>query len=148
MPSSSRRILVALVSGIALGIFLGELVAPLHWVAEAYIKLLQMTVLPYVTVSIIGGLGRLHLREARALGTRTGVVLASLWGLALLFMFLIPLAFPRTQNASFFSTTLVETREPFDFINLYIPSNPFQSLANNIVPAVVLFSVLVGLALT
>ena len=59
MPASSRRILVALVSGIALGIFLGDLVAPLHWVAEAYIKLLQMTVLPYVTVSIIGGLGRL-----------------------------------------------------------------------------------------
>ena len=27
---------------------------------------------------------------------------------------------------------------------LYIPSNPFHSLANNIVPAVVLFSVLVG----
>jgi hypothetical protein len=35
-----------------LGIFLGDLVAPLHWIAEAYIKLLQMTVLPYVTVSI------------------------------------------------------------------------------------------------
>jgi Na+/H+-dicarboxylate symporter/ABC-type amino acid transport substrate-binding protein len=147
MPSSSRRILVALVSGIGLGIFLGELVAPLHWVAEAYIKLLQMTVLPYVTVSIVGGLGRLRLREARVLGTRTGVVLASLWVLALVFMFLIPLAFPRTQNASFFSTTLVEQREPFDFINLYIPSNPFQSLADNIVPAVVLFSVLVGVAL-
>jgi Na+/H+-dicarboxylate symporter len=147
MPSSSRRILGALVSGIGLGIFLGELVAPLRWIAEAYVKLLQMTVLPYVTVSIIGGLGRLRLSEARALGARTGAVLATLWALALLFMFLIPLAFPRTQNASFFSTTLVETRPPFDFINLYIPSNPFHSLADNIVPAVVLFSVLVGIAL-
>ena len=147
MPSSSRRILVALVSGIALGIFLGDLVAPLHWVAEAYIKLLQMTVLPYVTVSIIGGLGRLRLGEARVLGTRTVAVLATLWGLAILFMFLIPLAFPTTQNASFFSTTLVEKPPPFDFIDLYIPSNPFRSLADNIVPAVVLFSVLLGIAL-
>ena len=147
MPSSSRRILVALVSGIALGIFLGDLVAPLHWVAEAYIKLLQMTVLPYVTVSIIGGLGRLRLGEARVLGTRTVAVLATLWGLAILFMFLIPLAFPSTQNASFFSTTLVEKPPPFDFIVLYIPSNPFRSLADNIVPAVVLFSVLLGIAL-
>src|SRR5688572_33235313 len=107
MPSSSSRILVALVSGVALGIFLGDRVAPLRWVAEAYIKLLQMTVLPYVTVSIIGGLGRLPLGEARVLGTRTLAVLATLWGLAILFMFLIPLAFPTTQNASFFSTTLV-----------------------------------------
>lgn len=147
MPSSSRHILIALVSGTALGIFLGQLVAPLHWVAEAYIKLLQMTVLPYVTVSIVAGLGRLRLSEARSLGTRTGAVLVTLWGLALLFMFLIPLAFPHTQNASFFSTTLVERRPPFNFIDLYIPSNPFHSLADNIVPAVVLFSVLVGIAL-
>ena len=147
MPSSSRHILIALASGIVLGIFLGELVAPLHWVAEAYIKLLQMTVLPYVTVSIVGGLGRLRLSEARLLGSRTGAVLATLWGLAILFMFLIPLVFPHTQNTSFFSTTLVQQRPPFDFIDLYIPSNPFHSLADNIVPAVVLFSLLVGIAL-
>src|SRR5262245_7542849 len=120
MPFSSRRLVLALVCGIGLGIFLGELVTPLGWVAEAYIKLLQMTVLPYVTVSIIGGLGRLQPAEARALGTRTGAVLALLWGLALLFMFLIPLAFPRTQNASFFSTTLIEKRQSFDFIDLYV----------------------------
>jgi Na+/H+-dicarboxylate symporter/ABC-type amino acid transport substrate-binding protein len=147
MPPSSRRILLALVSGIALGILLGDLVAPLHWVAEGYIKLLQMTVLPYVTVSIIGGLGRLRLGEARVMGTRTVAVLGTLWGLAILFMFLIPLAFPVTQNANFFSTTLIEKRPPFDFIDLYIPSNPFRSLADNIVPAVVLFSVLLGIAL-
>ena len=147
VPASSTRILVALASGIGLGIFLGDLVAPLHWIADAYIKLLQMTVLPYVTVSIIGGLGRLRLGDARVLGTRTVAVLATLWGVAILYMFLIPLAFPGTQNASFFSTTLVEKRPPFDFIDLYIPSNPFRSLAENIVPAVVLFAVLVGIAL-
>jgi|RhiMethySRZTD1v2_1073278.scaffolds.fasta_scaffold00763_15 Na+/H+-dicarboxylate symporter/ABC-type amino acid transport substrate-binding protein len=147
MPSSSRRLLLALAFGIGLGVFLGDLVTPLHWVAEAYIKLLQMTVLPYVTVSIIGGLGRLRPFEARVLGTRTGAVLAALWVLALFFMFLIPLAFPRTQSASFFSTTLVEKRQSFDFIDLYVPSNPFRSLADNIVPAVVLFSLLVGVAL-
>ena len=47
----------------------------------------------------------------------------------------------------FFSTSLVERRPPFDFVDLYIPSNPFHSLANNVVPAVVLFSVIVGVAL-
>ena len=47
----------------------------------------------------------------------------------------------------FFSTSLVEQRPPFNFLDLYIPSNPFYSLANNIVPAVVLFSVVVGVAL-
>ena len=50
------------------------------------------------------------------------------------------------ETASFFSTTLVERRPPFNFIDIFIPSNPFNSLANNIVPAVVLFSVFLGVA--
>jgi hypothetical protein len=42
---------------------------------------------------------------------------------------------------------LVNQPAPFNFVDLYIPSNPFNSLANNVVPAVVLFSVIVGVAL-
>ena len=59
----------------------------------------------------------------------------------------MPLTFPAIESASFFSTTLVEERPPVDFLALYIPSNPFHSLANNVVPAVVLFSALLGVAL-
>ena len=51
------------------------------------------------------------------------------------------------ETASFFSTTLLQPREHFDFLSLYIPANPFHSLANNIVPAVVLFSAALGVAL-
>ena len=145
--SSSHRILIGLAAGVLVGVFLGERTAPFQWAAEAYVKLLQMTVLPYVTVSIIAGLGRLRPAEARILGVRTGTIIGGLWLVALVFMFLIPLSFPVSQNASFFSTTIVERRAPFGFIDLYIPSNPFRSLAENIVPAVVLFSVLVGVAL-
>jgi Na+/H+-dicarboxylate symporter/ABC-type amino acid transport substrate-binding protein len=145
--SFSNRILVGLSAGIAVGLFLGEHALALKWAADGFVKLLQMTVLPYVTVSIVSSLGRLRYEDARALGIRTGAVLVGLWLLALVFAFLIPLSFPQVQNASFFSTTLIERRPPFDFIDLYIPSNPFHSLANNIVPAVVLFSVLLGVAL-
>ena len=35
----------------------------------------------------------------------------------------------------------------FAIVDIFIPSNPFNSLANNIVPAVVLFSVFLGIAL-
>ena len=66
-----------------------------------------------------------------------GALTLVLWGLSLGAVFVMPLAFPAIQSASFFSTTLVEERAPLDFIALYIPSNPFQSLANSIVPAVV-----------
>ncbi len=145
--SPSAQIAVGIAAGAALGLFAGERTAPLQSIADAYIKLLQMTVLPYVTVSIIGGLGALDAAQARALGRRVGLIMAGLWVVALAAVLLFPLMFPPNQNASFFSTTLLEEREAFDFLNLYIPTNPFYSLANNVVPAVVLFSMVVGVAL-
>jgi Na+/H+-dicarboxylate symporter/ABC-type amino acid transport substrate-binding protein len=143
----SRRIAIGVVAGFATGLFFGEYTAILQSVADGYIRLLQMTVLPYVTVSIISGLGSLDLKTARTLGKRVGAVLVLLWAAALVAALLVALTFPKHQSASFFSTTLLQDREGFDFLGLYIPTNPFNSLANNIVPAVVLFSLAVGLAL-
>src|SRR5262245_31874107 len=120
--SLSSRIGVGIVGGVAVGLFVGERAAALQIIADAYIKLLQMTVLPYVTVSIIGGLGSLDAARARELGKRVGIVLAIIWAIALAAVLLFPLMFPPHQNASFFSTTLVQEREAFDFLNLYIPT--------------------------
>jgi len=145
--SFTAKILCGLAAGIFTGIFLGERAAILKWAADGFVKLLQMTVLPYVTISIISGLGTLRPEQVHLLGRRAAAVIAGLWGLALGFAFLIPLTFPHVPNASFFSTTLVERTPPFNFVDLYIPANPFYSLANNVVPAVVLFSVVVGVAL-
>jgi Na+/H+-dicarboxylate symporter/ABC-type amino acid transport substrate-binding protein len=143
----SQQILAGLAAGVATGVFFGERTAVLSVAADGFVKLLQMTVLPYVTISIVSSLGSLDYAEARALGLRVGAVVVGLWMVALGFAFLIPIAFPAFENASFFSTALVDRRQPFDFVSLYIPANPFYSLANNIVPAVVLFSVVLGVAL-
>jgi len=145
--SSSTKILIGLLSGIFVGLFLGEHAGFFKVAADGFVKLLQMTVLPYITLSIIASLGALSYDQVKVLGLRAGAVLVGLWCFALIFTFLIPLAFPEAETASFFSTTLVQRRPPFNFVDLFIPSNPFYSLANNIVPAVVLFSVFVGVAL-
>ncbi len=145
--SFSVRILVGLVAGTALGIFLGDLVGPLDVVASGFVKLLQMTVLPYVIISIVSSLGSLSGQQAGRLGLRAGVVLAGLWLLGLGFALAMPLVFPALRQGSFFSTSLIHQPAPFDFVALYIPSNPFNSLANNIVPAVVLFAIVMGVAL-
>jgi Na+/H+-dicarboxylate symporter len=142
-----QKVLIGLISGLALGLFLGEYAAPLNFVADGYVKLLQMTVLPYVVISITSSLGALSAEQAKRLGIRVGLVLLALWVLAIAVAFAFPLAFPRIEGATFFSTTQIERRAPFDFIDLYIPANPFHSLANNVVPAVVLFSIVLGIAL-
>ena len=147
MTSSTRNILIGLGLGVLVGLFLGERAAILQFAADGYLRLLQMTVLPYVIVSLVTGIGSLDLKRARDLFLRVGALTLVLWGLGLAIVFVMPLAFPAIQSASFFSTTLVEERAPLDFVALYIPSNPFQSLANSIVPAVVLFSTFLGVAL-
>jgi plasmid stability protein len=62
--------------------------------ADAFVRLLQMSVLPYVTVSLIVGIGRLDPAGARRLFLRVGALVLVLWGLALAAVFLMPLAFP------------------------------------------------------
>src|SRR5688572_25850362 len=144
--SFSTKILVGLALGTLTGLFLGEEAAALEWAADGFVKLLQMMVLPYITVSIVASLGSLRPDELRTLGLRAMAVIGGLWLVALSLAFLVPLTFPQVQNAWFFSSSLVERRSEFDFIGLYIPANPFNSLANNVVPAVVLFSVVLGIA--
>ena len=145
--SLSARIVVGLVLGVGVGIFAGERAAVLEVVGEAFIQLLQMTVLPYVTVSLILGLGQLGYAEATSLARRAGGVLLVLWSISVALVVLMPLVFPHSESGAFFSAALVEEPPQFDFLGLYIPKNPFNALANSVVPAVVLFSVAVGVAL-
>ena len=143
----SLRIVLGLALGVLVGLFFGEGAGVLGIVAGGYVQLLRMTVLPYVTVSLIAGVGSLTATQARLMFTRVGAILLVIWALTLALVFLMPLTFPQWETASFFSTSLLEGHEPFDFLDLYIPANPFHSLANSIVPAVVFFSVVVGVAL-
>ena len=106
--SLSRKVLIGLGAGIGLGLFIGERAAALQIVADAYVKLLQMTVLPYVTLSLVGGLGSLSTTVAKRLGSRAILILVSLWAIALIVVLAFPLMFPRIQVASFFSTTLLD----------------------------------------
>ena len=53
---------------------------------------------------------------------------------------LFTLSFPGWESATFFSTSLVESAKEFDLVGLYIPTNPFASLSNSVVPAIVLFA--------
>jgi len=58
-----------------------------------------------------------------------------------------PLSFPDFDSASFFSHSLVEPRQALSLTDIYFTSNPFASLSQNVVPAVVLFSCLIGVGL-
>jgi Na+/H+-dicarboxylate symporter/ABC-type amino acid transport substrate-binding protein len=143
---TTNATLAALGLGALCGLFFGEATAPLTIVADAFIRLLQMAVLPYIVVSLTAAIGRLTGREARFIARTGGAVLLALWSLTLVLVVAMPLAFPE-QQGRFFSSSAVETPEGFDLLGLYIPANPFRSLSDNVVPAVVLFCLAIGTAL-
>jgi len=145
--SPFQRVIIALILGISTGIFVGEPAGSLEVIGDVYIRLLQMTVLPYVLVSIIGGLGRLDTAMASRIGMRAVKVIIIMWLSVMATLLLLPFAYPDWDTAGFFSTSMITEPAAFNFVKLYVPSNIFASLSETIVPAVVLFSLLMGVAL-
>jgi Na+/H+-dicarboxylate symporter/ABC-type amino acid transport substrate-binding protein len=145
--SLATKVLVGMALGVLAGLFFGEKAAVLKIGGDAFIQLLQMTVLPFVSVSLIAGVGRLTQEQAISLARKCGALLLVFWGIGFVTVMLAVMAYPSWQSASFFSASLAEESKPTNFLALYIPANPFYSLANNIVPAVVVFSIAVGIGL-
>ena len=143
----SLRILAGLLAGVAVGLFFGEGAAVLQPVADLYIRGMQMTVLPYLVLTLVGGLGQLDPATARRLGLQATALLSLLIVLACAVIVVMPLAYPALVSASFYSDTLIEPAQPFALGELYVPSNPFYAMANAVVPGLVLFSSAVGVAL-
>ena len=146
-PSLSAQVFIALGLGIFAGLFFGELIAPVKVVGDIFIGLLQMTVLPYILVSLIAGIGRLSYPDMRLLAVQGGRFVLLFWLIALAVTVGFTITLPNWESATFFSSSLVENPEQTDLVALYIPSNPFLSLSDSIVPAIVLFSLALGLAI-
>ncbi len=143
----SGRILIGLGLGLFTGLFFGEPAIVLQPVADIYIRLMQMPVLPYLITSLMIALGQLEVADAKQLARRGGALLLVTWVTASIVIAVLPLAFPPYDSASFYSDSLIQPATPFSLIDLYFPSNAFDSLARNVVPAVVLFSCLMGIGL-
>ena len=142
----SRKIVIGLTAGIACGLFFGEICGKLSIIGNAYIALMQMTVLPYIVLALIVNIGGLTLDTARHIAARAAVVMLALWGISVAVILLMPLALPEWKTGGFFSTSLLHPPDNVDFLSLYIPANPFRSLSENLVPAVVVFCICVGVA--
>ena len=107
--SMSQQVLIALLVGIAAGIFFGEETTRIKFFGDIYIGLLQMMVLPYIIISLIGGIGKLTLAQAKQLAKYAILVLLLMWGIIGTVLVLLPFALPELKSASFFSASLVQS---------------------------------------
>ena len=145
--SLSNQILLSVFVGAFVGLFIGEYAGALSFLGEAFIGLLQMTVLPFITLAQIANIGKLDPSEGRRFTAYSAVFFLVASALTLAVITMIPFALPVRESASFFSTSLIAEPPTIDFVKRFIPKNPFHSLANNVVPAVVIFCIAMGVAL-
>ena len=143
----TAKILAATVVGLLVGLFFGDYCSWLKWIGDGFIGLLQMAVLPYITLSLIVNIGRLNITQCWRLAKVAPVVMGGLWLLALGLLAVISWSFPTRQAGSLFSTSFLQDPPAYNWLELFIPSNPFHSLSSSAIPAVVVFSIGLGVAL-
>lgn len=139
--------LFAVLLGIGVGIFFGPMCGVLEPIGTAFIMLLQMVVLPYIPTLLMHGIGSLSPETAKKLFKRGWIFLAMLWlivfGMIYTLRVLIPVPFP-DPSADF---TVEKISFARNFLSYIIPQNPFYDLVNNVVPAIAVFSLIVGIAI-
>ncbi len=146
MPPS-LRIIIAMFIGLVVGATTSTVFVGVNEIANAFVMLLQMTALPYIALSLIIGIGGLSAIRVNSAIRKSLIILVSLITLVLFFILLAPIAFPNWQSADFYSLNTIKTAPEFDLIKLFIPTNPFYSFANGLIPSVVMFSIFVGIGL-
>ena len=144
---TSTRIIVAMFLGLIIGSFSVPLYSTVNHLANAFVMLLQMTALPYISLSLMVGIGGLSASKAKSALKVTLILVTLLIALMLCFILMAPLSFPNWQTAEFYSANTVKVSQEFNIIELFIPSNPFNAFANALIPAVVFFSVFIGVGL-
>lgn len=141
------QIVLGLLLGITCGLFFGEIVAPLGKIGQAFIMLLKMSILPYMSFSLIHAIGSLTPAQGKRVAYSGFFALLLIWALSLTVVYLVSYLFPAGETTMYHSELAAKGGERPEMLQLFIPINPIHALANDIVPAVVFFSLVFGVAL-
>ncbi len=139
-------LIIGAILGIAAGVFLGDYCKVLNPIGVGYVMLLQAPIYPLLVSALIHGLGTLSPCTFVRLFKRGWIFYLVAWGITLGAIFILIYAIPRVTAPSVIDPTQKE-QSTSSIIQLFLPANLFTDLASNFVPAVVIFSVLYGLAI-
>ena len=132
--------------GVIVGLFLGDLCSVFAPWENGYIMILKITTIPYLICAVIHGIGRLATSSAKQILQKGVLFIGCIWILNICLIYLTVFLFPHSQGAVHASYSTV-TPSTINFADLLIPDNIFYALANNMVPAIVIFGLLLGIAL-
>lgn len=147
-----KRILLALVLGVIVGLIWGEGAGQIRWLGDLFVRLIQMVVAPLVFVTIVSGV--ISLSDPKRLGS-IGVKAVSLYVLTSLTAVGLGLALALLiqpgAGVDFSGATPregLEAAQPFaGLIEMIVPTNPVAALASGQILAVIFFALILGAAI-
>lgn len=146
-----RKLLVAMILGIVLGIIFGEPINVIKPFGTIFLNLLKMAALPLVVVNLISGIASLD--DPKSFGRIGGKIMvyyfattvgAIIIGLVVGFLFKPGVGF---QLSGSYEGTISEIPSVGQTIVNLIPSNIFAALADGSFDKIVVFSAFVGIAI-
>ncbi|MEW6998290.1 cation:dicarboxylase symporter family transporter [Colwelliaceae bacterium BS250] len=140
-----NKIIIAMVLGLIIGFSTQFTLPVIETIGQGFVMLLQMTALPYISVSLIYGIGSMSRKQGKQLIKFGSISFLILLSSVLILIFLAPIAFPDWTAAAFYSASSTIPEEKLNILQLFIPANPFFAYAQTIIPAVVVFSIFVGI---
>ncbi|MEM6849720.1 MAG: cation:dicarboxylase symporter family transporter, partial [Pseudomonadota bacterium] len=133
------------VLGIAVGLFFGELTRPLGLVSTLYAALMQIAAIPYLISSVLHGLASISREHFGRL------IAKGIWVYALLLSATFAVLFVLVRALSFDSTPALVDMSASDagpsLVDRIIPVNIVTDLTENYLPALIVFSILYGIAI-
>lgn len=142
----SLQMFLATFLGIGTGVVFGDLCSFFAPFSKSYIMILKITAVPYLIVAIVRGVGQLLPEQSLSILKKGLAIILAMWAINILMIFLTSSAFPVAPGSRISSYSPKEPT-PIDFSELLIPDNIFFDLTNNIVPSIVVFSLIIGIAL-
>ncbi len=145
--SLGYQVLFAVFLGILTGLFLGSFSSVLQPIGDIYTMLLQMAALPYICLSLIHGIGSMTPSLGKKLLQRGWFFWLILWGSVFFVIYALSFMIPRPLFTIIDASSNEEKQLIRNFLNYLVPKNPLYDLVNNIIPAIVAFGLIFGIAL-
>lgn len=146
-----KRILLALVLGVIVGMIWGEGAESIRWMGEVFLRAIRMLVVPLIFTTLVAGV--IAMGDPSRLGS-IGVKAFALYlgttALAITIGLVVAVVFQPGVGVDLGGADARTLGEPVSLLErLYglIPTNPFMALAEGNVLAVIVFSILVGVGI-
>ena len=145
--NSGVQTLIGAALGICAGLLFGDFAIYLRPIGSLYVMLLEMVVLPYIVFGIIYSIGLFSSRGWKVVIKKISKPFLIIWVLSLLLIMIFVNLIPQTARQPLVPVASDSGDIMQKILSYFVPENPFFALTYNLVPAVTVFSIIIGVTL-